>query len=447
MSDVLVAETTPLATPIETSAPRWHLMTRIAFRFCFVYFGLNILLTQMFPSMVPLLHFSPLELKPMISTPVFWVIRHVFHDYRQLAIVGGSGDKMFDWVFALCLLLVAVLVGVFWSVIDRKRANYIRMHKWFRVYVRFALATTFLSYGMAKAIPLQMPAPSLTRLLEPYGNFSPMGVLWYSIGASFPYERITGCAELAAAALLFIPRTATLGAIVALLDSLEIFSLNMTYDIPVKLFSFHLVLMSIFLLAPEMKRLLNVLVLNRTAEPSTQPPLGIRPRVILVGVVVQVVLGAYFFGSSYLSARQRFYTSGGGSPRPSLYGVWVIDKMQINGIERSPLVTDFERWRRVIVDGAGNQVFMAFWLMDDSFFQMTAFIDLNNKTITLSQVQGAGMKVVGHLSLDQPAPDKLNLDGDLQGRKIRMETTLFPREKFRLVSRGFNWIQELPFNR
>jgi hypothetical protein len=448
MNDSLVAEATPVVPPIEAAAPRWHLMTRIAFRFCFIYFGLYILLTQMFPAMVPLLHFPPLEVKPMISTPVFWVIRHIFNDsYRQLAIVGGSGDKMFDWVFALCLLSLAALITVLWSVIDRKRANYIRMHKWFRVYVRFALATTFLSYGMVKAIPMQMPAPPLTRLLEPYGNFSPMGALWYSIGASLPYERITGCAELTAAALLFIPRTATLGAIVALFDSLEIFSLNMTYDVPVKLFSFHLVLMSIFLLAPEMKRLLNVLVLNRMAEPSTQPPLGTRPRAIFIGVIVQVVLAGYFFGSAYLTTRQRFYTVGNGAPQPPLYGVWIIDKMQINGIERPPLVTDYERWRRVVVQSTGNQVFMAFWRMDDTFFQMPAFIDLNSKTIRISQGQSAQAKDVGKFSLDQPSPDKLNLEGALQGKKVLLETTLFPREKFLLVRRGFNWIQELPFNR
>ena len=450
MNDLLVAvaPVTPVAPPpLEAVAPRWHLVTRIAARFCFVYFGLYILLTQMFPAMAPLLQLSPLELKPMVSTPVFWVIRHVFHDQRQLAIVGGSGDKMFDWVFALCLLSLAALVTLLWSVVDRKRANYIRMHKWFRVYVRFALATTFLAYGMNKAIPMQLPAPPLTRLLEPYGNFSPMGALWYSIGASFPYERITGWAELTAAALLFIPRTATLGAIVALFDSIQIFSLNMTYDVPVKLFSFHLVLMSIFLLAPEMRRLLNVLVFNRTAEPSTQPPLGTRRQAILTGVIVQVVLAACFFGNTYLMNRQRFYTFGDGAPRPPLYGVWVIDKMQINGIERAPLVTDYERLRRVVVQSAGNQVLMAFWRMDDSFFQMPAIVDLNNKTITISLGLGTAAKVVGNFSLDEPAPGKLNLDGELQGKKIRMETTLFPREKFLLVNRGFNWIQELPFNR
>src|SRR6202008_2643494 len=76
------------------------------------------------------------------------------------------------------------------------------------------------------------------------------------------------------AILLFVPRLTTLGAIVCLADTVEIFTLNMTYDVPVKLFSFHLILLSLFLLAPDARRLANVLVLNRTAGPSTLLPLG-----------------------------------------------------------------------------------------------------------------------------------------------------------------------------
>ena len=45
------------------------------------------------------------------------------------------------------------------------------------------------------------------------------------------------------------------------------------------------------------------------------------------------------------------------------------------------------------------------------------------------------------------ARDRLILDGDLDGRKLHMETTYFDRSRFLLVKRGFNWIQELPFNR
>ena len=41
----------------------------------------------------------------------------------------------------------------------------------------------------------------------------------------------------------------------------------------------------------------------------------------------------------------------------------------------------------------------------------------------------------------------MTLDGEMDGKQIQMRLELFPREKFLLVSRGFNWIQEYPFNR
>jgi hypothetical protein len=85
--------------------------------------------------------------------------------------------------------------------------------------------------------------------------------------------------------------------------------------------------------------------------------------------------------------------------------------------------------------------------MDDTTYGVPAQVDLTAKTITLTLGQGDQRKTIGTFSIDQPAPDRLVLDGALNGRKIRMETHLFPRENFLLVNRGFNWIQELPFNR
>src|SRR5215510_13971126 len=117
----------------------------------------------------------------------------------------------------------------------------------------------------------------------------------------------TGAGERLAAILLFIPQAATLCAIVALFATLQIFTLNMTYDVPVKLFSFHLILMSLFLLAPEARRLVNVLVLNRTTGPSTQPPLGRSRRAILIGVVAQCVFGVYLLGMGLNSSRESWY--------------------------------------------------------------------------------------------------------------------------------------------
>ena len=83
-------------------------------------------------------------------------------------------------------------------------------------FTRFALASQMLTYGDGKACSLQMPFPFLIRLLEPFGNFSPMGVLWSSVGASPAYEMFAGSAEVLAGILLIIPATATLGALVCL---------------------------------------------------------------------------------------------------------------------------------------------------------------------------------------------------------------------------------------
>ena len=130
------------------------------------------------------------------------------------------------------------------------------------------------SYGFAKVFPLQMPTVFLSRLLEPYGDFSPMGVIWYSIGAAPGYERFIGSAEVLGGLLLLLPWTSLLGALVTLGVTFGVWVVNMTYDVPVKLFAFHLVLMAIFLIAPDARRLINWFVLNRPVVPDSAPRYG-----------------------------------------------------------------------------------------------------------------------------------------------------------------------------
>ena len=406
----------------------WRPVTKVAFRFSFLYFTLYVVCTQMLGGLLHTWNWAVPNAgtSPPVSTAVMWVIRRVFRDNRTLAMVGGSGDKMYDWVLTLCLLVSAAVLTMVWSVSDRRRACYTRLYRAFRVFLRFALGSTLITYGAAKAVPLQMPYPQLTRLLEPYGNFSPMGVLWSSIGASRSYEIFTGCVELLAGILLFIPRTQLLGAAIGLAATVQIFTLNMTYDVPVKLFSLHLVAMSLTLLAPDVRRVCQAVFYHR---------------VKWLAITAQVVFGAYLVGTALYGSAQRWKGPfGGGAPRPPLYGIWVIDKMTINGIERAPLVTDYERWRRVVIQNPNG---VTFWRMDDTPLTYQGKIDLDAKAITLTPTPNS--KIV--LAVQQPAKDRLILDGDLDGRKLHMETTYFDRSRFLLVNRGFNWIQELPFNR
>ncbi|GAT12064.1 hypothetical protein [Mycolicibacterium novocastrense] len=153
-------------------------------------------------------------------------------------------------------------------MLDRRRASYPRLSAWFFVFLRMFLGAQMLLYGFAKVIPIQMPAPPLSALLRPYGDFSPVSVLWLQVGSSYPYEILLGSAEVLAGTLLFVPRTATLGALLSLLGMGQVFVLNMTFDVPVKILSFHLVLMSLVLLAPQVRELANVSCCTARPHPS-----------------------------------------------------------------------------------------------------------------------------------------------------------------------------------
>jgi hypothetical protein len=425
-------------------AVRWRLATRVAFRFCFLYFGLYVLTTQMLGGLWLLPKPSPPDMGATgwMQGLVTWTAAHVFHvRYQYLMTETGSGDRTVDWIHAFVLLIACAAATTAWSILDRRRPQYATLHAWFHAFLRFAAGTTMIEYGMVKAIPLQMPAPSLTRLLEPYGNLSPMGVLWASVGASFPYERFAGAMELTAAVLLFVPRLSMLGAMLLVADSIQIFTLNMTYDVPVKLFSLHLIVIGLALLAPEMRRLLHVLVLNRPAGSSTLAPLARRAGVRRALVAAQILFGAAALANGFVQAREAWNTRGGGAAKPPLYGIWTIEKMTVDGVERAPLVTDWGRWRRLVVQ---NKTAVTFWRMDDTTFGYGATVDEAARTIALS---GGNKQPAGRLSYQQPSPDSLILAGDVMGQKVRLETRLFDRGRFLLVSRGFHWIQETPFNR
>jgi hypothetical protein len=213
-------------------------------------------MTQMLGGLVVLPVGSLPDLSNVMNPLVEWAGDRVFHVTARPAL-SGSVDKIYDWVQAFCLLAIAVTGCGLWSALDRHRLCYRRTYRWFRIFIRFALGSTLISYGFLKVFPLQMPAPQLTRLLEPYGNFSPMGALWYSIGASFPYERFVGLVEVVAGGLLFVPNTQLAGALLSLGATVEVFMLNMTYDVPVKLFSIHLVVISVVLIAPYTKQIVD----------------------------------------------------------------------------------------------------------------------------------------------------------------------------------------------
>src|SRR6185437_16194972 len=143
------------AVVLQSTSPapkeHWSLGFRIAFRFCVAYFTLFGLSNQILGGvfLIPKVNIPELSGLWPLRQITFWTAHHIFHTQRDLVYTGsGSGDKTFDWVLAFCLLIIAALVTCIWSVLDRRRENYVVFHKWFRLAMRFMLASEMFLYGI-----------------------------------------------------------------------------------------------------------------------------------------------------------------------------------------------------------------------------------------------------------------------------------------------------------
>lgn len=415
----------------------WRLTTRVAFRFCVVYLGLFCLtfaqITFVFTGVVSQWLPERAVLWQMIALqPVTgWVGRTVFGVDSPLATDSGSGDQAAIWVLIFSLFVVAVVATGVWSVLDRRRGSYPRLAAWFTTFLRLCLGGQMLFYGFAKVIPTQMPSPPLSSLLEPFGNLSPMAVLWLQVGSSHPYEIALGAVEVVAGLLLFWPRTAVLGALLSVVGTGQIFLLNMTYDVPVKILSFHLLVISLILVTPHVRRLADVLVLQRRTDPVVPAELFTTRRRNRIAVAVQLALGVWIAAGCVAINVAGWYEYGDGRAKPELYGIWSVTDFIVDGAARPPLTTDEMRWQRVVFDQPGVVTLQR---MDGDLIDVPA--TATGDTLTLPEV--------GTFTLDRDG-DGLRLDGRLDGSPVTIELQRQPLADFALRSRGFNWVQQTPF--
>ncbi|QIS21355.1 DoxX family protein [Nocardia terpenica] len=433
----------------------WKPLTRIAFRFCFVYFGLFCLLT---PPLVFVLtgwfgrrlgydaqYWHIRKMQPALN----WVSEHLFGTAAQLY-PNGVGDQTICWVLLFCILVVAVTGTAVWSILDRRRTHYRTLAGWYLLGIRLMLAGQMASFGFAKLIPTQMPQPSLTRLLTKYGDFTPMAVLWSQVGVSRPYEMLLGAAEVAAAILLFIPRTALLGALLTLIDTLQIVVLNMTFDVPEKISSTHLLLMSLLLLAPEARRLTQALLLNRATDPSVAPYPFHATRSRRIAALAQAALGIWIAVALAQGGWHAWRGGGPDRPEPPLYGIWSVSQYTRDGQPAPPLTTDETRWKTVIFDDPNTVTYQR---MDDTLTTVPTNVDPATHRIQLlaatqppepASSLGDTRTPLGTLTFQQPTPNQAVLTGELNGHQVTLTLNRVDPNNFPQRSTPFHWVQNRP---
>jgi uncharacterized membrane protein YphA (DoxX/SURF4 family) len=242
-----------------SNTENWGFTRSLLTRFFCIYFILYI-----FP--------FPLDL---VSESNF-VITFLREFWGKLVPIGGKkvlntevgargGDSLYHYVRIISILLIAFAGSIIWTIVDRKRANYKKLSYWIEVYVRYYLAYNMLDYGFPKVFNVQFTPlfPNLDHLVQTYGESSPQGLLWKFMGYSKSYQIFTGLCEVLGGLLLLFHRATTLGTIVLIAVLGNVVMMNWSYDIPVKIYSSHLLFMAIYLLSSDAKRMVNIFFLNK----------------------------------------------------------------------------------------------------------------------------------------------------------------------------------------
>jgi hypothetical protein len=260
----------------------------------------------------------------------------------------------------------------------------------------------------------------------------------------------TGFAEVIAGTLLFFRRTTAIGAFLAFIVSANIMAMNYSFDIPVKLLSTTMVLMSLFLLGDNIRRLFNLFFLGRVAHLSIVPRATIRNKAFRITlVVVKCLLVAYaFFGTAWLSLQAR-NQYGDHAPNTPLQGVYNTRSFQYNKDTLAPIQTDTVRWKQLVIDGSPTYAYGVIKMMNDSSYGYSVKTDTINHLLIISHYTDSTKR--WRLHYGYPISDSLTLWGTRfwgkQADSIRITMNVYPTNRFRLNSRGFNWINEFPYNR
>jgi hypothetical protein len=405
----------------------WNTLSQAVFRLLFTYFVLYILLAL---------------LSPLFETPFRWIGKVIFGIHYEYEVSGnGSGDHTFAYITLFVNAISTVVIFIIWNLLDRNRKSYNTLLYWFLVFLRVVLIASMFLYGFVKIFKLQFPSASLTHLLDPLGDFSPMGLAWTYMGFSKGFNVFVGFLEVAGGLLLIPRRTQTLGSFMVIGVMTQVAVMNLCYDIPVKLFSIHLILMALVIFITD-HRFLNVFIKNKAVEAYKyhHPVKSVTYHKVIFWIksIGLFILVSFISFNFYTTERNR----GSNRKKPLLYGIWETSYFIRNGDTLQPLITDDFRWRYLIVDLKDEATVKT---MDDIKHHYKFIADSTSQKVMIHTKDSESEAY--NFNYKNPNSELLQLDGIIASDTLHMILSRKDHTKFNLNARGFNWISERPYNK
>jgi uncharacterized membrane protein YphA (DoxX/SURF4 family) len=417
----------------------WTLPEKVLFRFFALFFGITIFPFPLY--VIPVLG----DVLSFIDKAMNWLVvftgKHILHlSYDITVQPNGSGDTTWNYVQLFIITVLALIGCIIWSIADRRKKNYNRWLYWLLVGVRYYLAYSLIAYGSFKIFKTQFPAPSIGRLTETYGQSSPMGLAWTFLGFSKAYNYFMGIAEAGGGLLLLFRRTAIFGVLLSMIVSANIVAINFCFDVPVKLYSSTLLLMSLFILAPEVSRLYRFFFQRKTISLKAH---AFTFQTRWKRITAYIIKSAFILYILITYTRQgisdlKLY--GDDAPKPKLYGYYNINTFVKNTDTLPPLLTDTTRWNKLVF-GYYDRVSVK--MMNDTLISFTYVDDTLHHQLTLTGRSDTALKYL--LNYRTLPADTLELTSN--EINLYMKLNKINAKDFLLVNRGFRWINEYPLNR
>lgn len=437
---ILIVVLSLLTYTYSSSDEKQSVLSSIGFRFSFIYFLLFIFFQN--NGAYPFFNYlAKIPLEWMQSFAPWFGEQVLGIPFRVNTSPNGSGDTGYDYLVILIIFSLALLGTIIWSIIDRRQNSYTKLYYWLTTAMRFYVGLMLINYGLSKVIQLQFPEPNFYRLLQPYGESSPMGLAWTFLGFSKGYNMFMGIAEVLAGLLLF-RRTLTLGAIITLMTTMNVMAVNYFFDVPVKILSTHLVVMTLFLLAKDFRKVMQFLLTNNPvnelviiARPKLEKGVDISLKV-LKGLVIVYALG---YGFYRVLESQKIY--GTDLPKPPLYGVYEVADFVVNG----DTLTNYKSpklWKNIRFEREGM---VQIEKMNKQREVYNIELDTLKQKIRFMSMSGGNAESFdfNYLKTD----NTLDFNFIVKNDTIIGTTKKLGKDKFLLVNRGFNWISEYPYNR
>lgn len=333
--------------------------------------------------------------------------------------VDGQQMHRAGWATALYvagLLVIAVPVACIWTAVDWRRTDFRFINVGVRVYARYALGMAFVFYGMLKIVPVQFGFLSPGDLIRPFGQMSPMTVLWHFMQTSVAYTVFAGTLEVGGGVLLFFRRTTLLGSLILGAVLVNILVLSVSYDVGrVAPAAVSLGILELVVLAPYLRPLFELCVLRKRSDIPDEPGFTFAAAAPVLPLKV-LFIGCLLALRVYDGVELRKASLGTGL---ALDGIFDVVSFTRNDQVVTESASDAVTWKRVATDGQyGRRGLLSVQFAN---LHIRSFVVIENSvthTWFIQDVRGIDIGVL-HYAIE--ASGAVILDGVVHGMPVRLE--------------------------